>query len=596
MNQFDVTLPAAVRTGDARSVSTEASAADQTAAGDAFDAMLRDLTREPARGKGKSTPGDAASQTDGETAKSPATGKTGGKRAGQAARQNDDADEVDATAAATPSQAESEANAARLLLAELGGDVAAPDGTGDGDGGGEQAADGGALATGANEKADVRPVKVTVVSRETHFEPVRRPSSLDRVAGETTTADATTDAGTEGVTAASVGDTQAAATDAPGDAALVGLSGTRSGAQAANDAAATLPAPAAGPSEEQASSGRPANGEAPTSTVESAVDGVTATADDARAPDPAIAEKAQQPEHPAAPADDAATAKDAASEIARDEADAKADGAAAADGDRTKLAATTEGADDNPATQGSTVVAGDAQVAGGDAGRSGAGGSTTGNQDGSGQTTTATSGATTAGGSSASLPTPTLQRLAGAILTEAQSTAAGVAKTSATTTGEQAPASGGPVKILTIRLQPDELGTVTVRMRLVGNALEMQFRVSNSDTAELLKRDRQALTEILKASGYDTDLLTIQTGADGVRTSVATDPSSSSSQAGARQDGQGQGQSQGQGGFRDGAGEQASNRRERNGEEARQDGGAYGRVERNDETLAESGRSGDLYV
>lgn len=107
-----------------------------------------------------------------------------------------------------------------------------------------------------------------------------------------------------------------------------------------------------------------------------------------------------------------------------------------------------------------------------------------------------------------SLPPSTLQRLAAAITAEA-----GALATSRSPLGQSlgaSPAARGPVKILVLRLQPETLGTVTVRLRLVGNALEVQVRAASVETAESLARDRGALEECLKASGYDTDLSTVR--------------------------------------------------------------------------------------
>jgi len=70
-------------------------------------------------------------------------------------------------------------------------------------------------------------------------------------------------------------------------------------------------------------------------------------------------------------------------------------------------------------------------------------------------------------------------------------------------------AAPGPVRVMTIRLDPAELGAVTVRMRLAGGALELHFHAETEATADLLERDRHALSEILRASGYEPGLLSV---------------------------------------------------------------------------------------
>ncbi|MEP0232022.1 flagellar hook-length control protein FliK, partial [Roseibium sp.] len=73
----------------------------------------------------------------------------------------------------------------------------------------------------------------------------------------------------------------------------------------------------------------------------------------------------------------------------------------------------------------------------------------------------------------------------------------------------------GPVlKTLDIQLTPIELGTVKVSLRLVGESVEVTVKTSNPQTAELLKQDRQMLDQMLRATGYKPDAITIQAAAD----------------------------------------------------------------------------------
>ncbi|KQT09954.1 hypothetical protein ASG40_09525 [Methylobacterium sp. Leaf399] len=70
----------------------------------------------------------------------------------------------------------------------------------------------------------------------------------------------------------------------------------------------------------------------------------------------------------------------------------------------------------------------------------------------------------------------------------------------------------GPLRILTIQLRPDDMGTVVVRMRLRGDALEVSLHASREETAALLRSDDGALREVLRSAGYQPDVVTIGSG------------------------------------------------------------------------------------
>lgn len=72
------------------------------------------------------------------------------------------------------------------------------------------------------------------------------------------------------------------------------------------------------------------------------------------------------------------------------------------------------------------------------------------------------------------------------------------------------PGGGSPVKILHLQLSPADLGTVTLRLSLKGDALSIELDVSRHGTAQLLKNDRDALSSILRAAGYAVDGVTVQ--------------------------------------------------------------------------------------
>jgi hypothetical protein len=68
-----------------------------------------------------------------------------------------------------------------------------------------------------------------------------------------------------------------------------------------------------------------------------------------------------------------------------------------------------------------------------------------------------------------------------------------------------------PVKVLTIQLHPAELGTVTVRMSLKADAMDVQVEVGRRSTARLIDADRGTLTSLLRSAGYNVEGLTVRT-------------------------------------------------------------------------------------
>jgi chemotaxis protein MotD len=66
-----------------------------------------------------------------------------------------------------------------------------------------------------------------------------------------------------------------------------------------------------------------------------------------------------------------------------------------------------------------------------------------------------------------------------------------------------------PVKMLTLHLDPPDLGAVTVKMRLTGDAVEIRLSADRAETAQLLKSERSALTDIMQSAGYKFDIAAI---------------------------------------------------------------------------------------
>lgn len=69
---------------------------------------------------------------------------------------------------------------------------------------------------------------------------------------------------------------------------------------------------------------------------------------------------------------------------------------------------------------------------------------------------------------------------------------------------------GGPVRILKLQLQPEELGLVTARLRIVGGVLELRLTVDRQQSVEVLQQDRDGLIEALRRAGYKAEIASIE--------------------------------------------------------------------------------------
>jgi chemotaxis protein MotD len=70
-------------------------------------------------------------------------------------------------------------------------------------------------------------------------------------------------------------------------------------------------------------------------------------------------------------------------------------------------------------------------------------------------------------------------------------------------------AADKPVKMLTLQLDPPDLGAVTVKMRLAGDAVEIRLSADRYETTQLLQQERGALTEMMQSAGYKFDIASI---------------------------------------------------------------------------------------
>jgi chemotaxis protein MotD len=68
---------------------------------------------------------------------------------------------------------------------------------------------------------------------------------------------------------------------------------------------------------------------------------------------------------------------------------------------------------------------------------------------------------------------------------------------------------GRPVRMLTLQLDPPSMGTVTVRMRLAGDAVEVRLSADRQETTQLLREERGALMDAMQSAGYTFDIASI---------------------------------------------------------------------------------------
>jgi chemotaxis protein MotD len=68
-----------------------------------------------------------------------------------------------------------------------------------------------------------------------------------------------------------------------------------------------------------------------------------------------------------------------------------------------------------------------------------------------------------------------------------------------------------PTKLLHLELKPVELGTIVVKLRLSHAGMEMRIETSRAETAAMLGKDTHALREVIRASGYSPDTISVET-------------------------------------------------------------------------------------
>lgn len=61
------------------------------------------------------------------------------------------------------------------------------------------------------------------------------------------------------------------------------------------------------------------------------------------------------------------------------------------------------------------------------------------------------------------------------------------------------------IKVLSIQLQPADLGTITVRMELKDSELKLHVEADRADTADLIRGDQDTLSRLLRSAGFAID-------------------------------------------------------------------------------------------
>jgi flagellar hook-length control protein FliK len=108
---------------------------------------------------------------------------------------------------------------------------------------------------------------------------------------------------------------------------------------------------------------------------------------------------------------------------------------------------------------------------------------------------------------------PPTQQVVNAVLNELSRDAP---KTDAPALGVTAPVqlstsqANSPVRVLTVQLEPADLGSVAIKMRLTGNHLDLEVVAAQRDTLRALSSDHDRLRGTLESCGYSIDNLSIK--------------------------------------------------------------------------------------
>ncbi|OZA00982.1 MAG: hypothetical protein B7X99_02345 [Rhizobiales bacterium 17-65-6] len=123
-----------------------------------------------------------------------------------------------------------------------------------------------------------------------------------------------------------------------------------------------------------------------------------------------------------------------------------------------------------------------------------------------GLATSASDGTSWSGTVQPSLPLASLRQVSTAIGAELARMAD---PTPSQTSADAQTRTGGPLRLLDIQLNPSDLGTVTVRMRLSDQGLDVRISASNPATARMLQADQARLGDLLKSQGIEGANVTV---------------------------------------------------------------------------------------
>lgn len=178
------------------------------------------------------------------------------------------------------------------------------------------------------------------------------------------------------------------------------------------------------------------------------------------------------------------------------------------------------------------------------------------------------------------------QQVANAVVSDLKGSAAPTASAAADLVGSQSNAPDQPVRILTVNLEPPDLGNVTVRLRLVGTEVSVQLAAQRKDTSAMLDQQRDQIRDLMQSAGYVADVAPVQHGSlDGFQ--------AGSGQSQSQFAGQQQPSSQSQGAF-SGAGT-SSGQSDGGARQARQDQ-QPNQEARHDQDVAPHTRRGAVYL
>lgn len=104
------------------------------------------------------------------------------------------------------------------------------------------------------------------------------------------------------------------------------------------------------------------------------------------------------------------------------------------------------------------------------------------------------------------------QQVANAMVSELKGSPAPVASAATDLVGAQSNGPDQPLKILTVNLEPPDLGNVTVRLRLVGTEVSVQLAAQRKDTSTMLDQQRDQIRDLMQSAGYVADVAPVQHG------------------------------------------------------------------------------------